>query len=145
MSQSRRSTWCSLRALGPVRRCAIIYRGGGFCAWCRCALTQGTAEIDHVVPRKLKGKATNDNLVPTCSDCNLIRPDVPGDLAQLSEPLDMWAGLQLALVYYSEWMIARYRRALERKRLARRKAKEAREEAVKAGLGGAAFPFGHVA
>ena len=139
--QSRRSTWCSLRALGPVRRCAIIVRGGGYCAWCRAPLTQATAEIDHVVRRCDGGKDANDNLVGACSDCNQQRPCVPGDLAQLTEPLDYGAGLQLALAWYP-FMPARIVDRNRRWRASASRKKQANLNAAAEGLAGSAFPFG---
>jgi hypothetical protein len=141
---SRGTTWCSLRALGPVKRCAIVYRGGGYCAWCRKPLTKDNCQIDHVVPRREGGPPTPGNLVASCQRCNTVRPDVPGDLAQLAEPLDYWAGLQLALAWYGFMPErlrdqARRRDAFRGKRVAENRAAEA------AGLGGDAFPFGELA
>lgn len=140
----RTSTWCSLRTLGPVLRCAIVVRGGGYCAWCRAALTQSTCEIDHVVPRREGGRSTLDNLVPSCAECNLVRPDLPGDLAQLSQPVDRWMGLQLALVWYP-WMAARLVDRNRRSKAAKRRAYDRNREAASQGLGGEAFPFGRLA
>lgn len=138
---TRSSTWCSLRALGPVKRCAIVVRGGGYCAWCRAPLTQETTQIDHVIPRRDGGPASPDNLVPACDECNLFRPDVPGDLEQLREPLDLGAGLQLALVWYP-WVPARLEDRNARWRESAAKKARANREAEAGGWGGAAFPFG---
>ena len=137
----RSSTWCSLRTLGAARRCAIVYRGGGYCAWCRVPLTQDTAQIDHVVPRRHGGSDDPANLVAACSECNARRPDVTGDLAQLCEPLDTAAGFQLALCWYP-WLPARYADNEARKRNARDQQRERQRAARLEGLGGDAFPFG---
>ena len=138
---SRSTTWCSLRALGPVRRCAIVYRGGGYCAWCGRALSKEDCQIDHVVPRREGGKTEDGNLVLACSACNVVRPEVPGDLAQLAEPLDLWAGLQLALVWYP-WLAARLEDQARRREGSRARRVAANRAAEAEGLSGVEFPFG---
>ncbi len=97
---ARSSTWCSLRALGPTKRCAIVYRSGGLCAWCERALLPREVQLDHVVPRRDGGSDTPDNLVVACARCQIDRPD--SDVAwarvtaQLDTPLDFVAGRMLA-------------------------------------------------
>jgi hypothetical protein len=117
--------------------CAIVYRGGGYCAWCGRALTKGDCQIDHVVPRREGGSSEPDNLVPACSRCNVVRPDVPGWLDQLAEPLDLWAGLQLALVWYP-WMAERWAAATLKTRDRRREVALVKCLANR----GTEFPFG---
>jgi hypothetical protein len=138
---SRSSRWSSLAVLGPVRRCALLLRGGLCCAWCGVELTRETAEIDHVVPRRDGGRDDNGNLVGACSACNLDRPEGWTWPAELELPIDRRAGRALALRWY-QWLPARdaaQRAGRERRRL---RALVAHAEAVAAGLGGDAFPFG---
>jgi hypothetical protein len=71
----------------------------------------------------------------------MCRPDVPGALAQLTEPLDYQAGLLLALEWYP-WMLARKVDHARRKRNSERRRRAANSDALRAGLGGYAFPFG---
>ena len=119
----RRSTWCSLRTLGPVRRCAILIRSGLRCTWCLVDLDQRNAQIDHVVRRAEGGTDTNDNLVGSCDTCNSRRPaEVPAP-AVLSLPLDLAAGRVLALSWYS-WFAARVEDNRLRRCAARVKAAE---------------------
>lgn len=144
MSHTRRSTWCSLRRLGPVRRCAIFVRGDMLCAWCGVRLTKDTATIDHVVPRARGGADDNTNLVGACEDCNQTRsPDMPMP-ATCALPVDLVAGRALAIEWYP-WAKARFEDGARRKRDARAAATSARLAAKAEGLGGDAFPFGAAA
>jgi len=110
----RTSTWNSLHVLGPVRRCAVILRGGSRCAWCEVELDQWGAQIDHVVARRFDGKDSIDNLVPACAGCNESR-NLRARLrafgisfssqkkkvdAQLAMPIDRKAGRELAAQWY---------------------------------------------
>jgi len=101
MAHTRRSTWCSLRRLGPVHRCALLLRAGMRCTWCGVGLVQATAQLDHVVPRCDGGGDGDDNLVAACEECNQRRPAgwaTPTE--QLSAPVDLRAGRALALQWY---------------------------------------------
>lgn len=75
------SSWSSTSRLGPVRRCAILLRGGLRCAWCLGDPTpedqpRGRAlQVDHVVPRALGGDDSPRNLVPACGECNRARAE----------------------------------------------------------------------
>jgi HNH endonuclease len=48
-------------------------RDGGECAWCRRALTAGSASVDHLVPRLKGGPAWPENEVASCRPCNRAR------------------------------------------------------------------------
>ena len=80
------SNWSSTSKLGPVRRCAILLRGGLRCAWCLGDPTpedqpRGRAlQVDHVVPRAEGGGDSPRNLVPACGECNRARAE--GRLAE---------------------------------------------------------------
>jgi hypothetical protein len=106
-------TWSSLARLGPVRRMAILHRGGMRCTWCGVELTFATAHVDHVVPRSEGGCDVNTNLVGACVRCNCgLRPEyAPAALAELlARPVDLRAGRALALTWYPAWMPARVAR-----------------------------------
>lgn len=138
---ARSSTWCSLRRFGPAHRCAFVIRSRGYCTWCRCVLTKDTFQVDHVVPRRDGGKHADDNLVASCPDCNIVRPEgVPFPAEQLAEPLDLGAGQQLALIWYN-WMFARLRAKTVKNRERRQCLAKENRDACAAGLGGNAFPF----
>jgi HNH endonuclease len=120
---TRRSTWSSLARLGPVRRCAIIVRHEGRCAWCWTPLDRETVEIDHVVMRCDGGSDEDWNLVPACGPCNDRRPPgarIPWGI--LAEPLDLFAGRLLALAWYPSWLPARIDDGAARKRTLRARA-----------------------
>jgi hypothetical protein len=155
--EKRSSSWNSLRALGPARRCAIILRGESRCAWCAAELTRETVEIDHVVARALGGTDADRNLVPACATCNQARHEGALDVRllalgvlpaaarahvdrQIARPVDREAGSVLAARWYP-WAAARRarNRAAQRSRDAAKRAR--RREAVAEGLGGDAFPF----
>lgn len=122
MSVHRGNTWSALGVLGSVRRCAIIVRHEGRCAWCYDDLKKTSCEIDHVIPRSRGGLSEDNNMVPACSACNLSRPEgarVPE--AILQEPLDLAAGRELAHVWYP-WTADRAERSAEAKRAVRRAA-----------------------
>lgn len=87
----RSSSWNSLRALGPVLRCAIVVRGDSRCAWCGFSLAKEEIQIDHVTPREQGGLSTLENLVPACARCNDERD--PGIILssvreQIAMPID---------------------------------------------------------
>lgn len=117
----RSSNWSALRRLGAVYVCAIVYRGAGLCAWCGVELAVGTWQIDHVVPRCLGGPDSAENLVPSCSSCNVYETHRDDAFArmrvmvQLSTPLDLASGRMLAERVYP-WFLARERHDVERKR-----------------------------
>lgn len=144
MPHTRRSTWCSLRRLGPARRCAVFVRSGMRCTWCDIELEQWNAQVDHVISRARGGEDRNDNLVGSCADCNQRRP-VPWRMptAQLRQPLDLAAGKALALAWYP-WAAARLaakgRVLSESKEAVKMRRLRAKWKAE--GLAGADFPFG---
>ena len=159
------SSWSSTSRLGPVRRCAILLRGGLRCAWCLGDPTaddqpRGRAlQIDHVVPREAGGSDSPQNLVPACGECNRAREY--GQLAerlaaegvrhasalqrvrrQLRARLDIRVASKIAHAWYP-WLAAN--RAVTKeatRRWAARRA-EANAQAVLEGLGGVEFPFGY--
>jgi 5-methylcytosine-specific restriction endonuclease McrA len=51
----------------------IILRDGHRCQY--CGTTRGSMTIDHIVPRKLKGADTWDNMVCACIKCNNHKSD----------------------------------------------------------------------
>jgi hypothetical protein len=73
------SSWSATSSIGPVRRCAVLLRGGLRCAWCLDDPTpdgepRGRAlQVDHVVPRASGGANSPRNLVPACGECNRAR------------------------------------------------------------------------
>jgi hypothetical protein len=153
VSHTRRSSWCSLRTLGPVRRLALLLRSGMRCSWCDVELDQGTAQIDHVVPRCAGGTDENSNLCASCPDCNApvgrgrCQPrTVTRELAAvLAAPVDLAAGRALALAWYP-WAAARLgvdrppRSLADTPEARKKRAQRARWRAQ--GLGGTAFPYG---
>ena len=52
-------------------RAAAFKACGRRCAYCTTPLRLEAATLDHVVPRRLGGGTTADNLVVACYDCNL--------------------------------------------------------------------------
>ncbi len=110
-----------MAVLGPVRRCALVVRQGGWCAWCRCPLERDRTEIDHVIPRRQGGGDDDANLVACCSACNLDRPDGVRLDGLLAMPLDLGAGRELALIWYP-WAAERFDASAQRKRAARARA-----------------------
>lgn len=142
---ARTSTWSSSAKLGRVRRCAILCRNGCRCVWCGVDLTRETAQIDHVVPRRHRRDRSADlasNLVACCPLCNVFRPEeIELDPGMLAAPLRLDDGRRLAMRWYPTFA-ERERKAHARGRKSEARAREAREQAVLDGLGGAAFPFG---
>lgn len=136
---SRSSSWSSLAVLGAAKRCAIVVRHGGRCAWCYTIVGPESVttddgieiracEIDHVLERCNGGRDDVDNLVPACPRCNLDRPfgvRIPDSI--LREPLDLYAGLQLALIWYPDWLPRRLRDSADRKRKNRSEDREYRD------------------
>lgn len=53
----------------PSRR-KVFDMFGGKCAYCGCDLDENSFHIDHIVPVKAGGKKDNDNVFPSCPDCN---------------------------------------------------------------------------
>ena len=125
-----------------------IERSGAklICTYCGVELTQATAQIDHVVPRSQGGLDVNENLVGCCMLCNATpeaRPvGVVLDPGLLAAPLDLDAGRRLALRWYPWAQKRLVDDERERSRARRAKDRDRREQAVAAGLGGDAFPFG---
>jgi hypothetical protein len=158
------SSWSSTSRLGPVRRCAVLLRGGLRCAWCLGDPTpddqpHGRAlQVDHVVPRALGGDDSPRNLVPACGECNRARSEgwIDDRLAaegvrrasawqrvrrQLRTRLPTGAAVALAHVWYA-WLRANREVTKAATRRWRERLAEANARAVAEGLGGAEFPFG---
>lgn len=70
MSGKRSST---ARDLSPIKRCAVILRGGGRCVWCESPLDDRAATVDHLVPVQAGGTNATANLVSCCRRCNSAR------------------------------------------------------------------------
>jgi hypothetical protein len=147
--RARGSTWSSTSKLGPVKRCAVLLRGGMVCAWCLCDPTPPERhpgrglEVDHVVPRAEGGGSDPSNLVPCCGECNVMRNCGEDAFAahlalrgvalatalaevrrQAAIPHDVAAGKDLARAWYP-WLDAyeaRRREAFRRRYHARRAA-----------------------
>ena len=49
----------------------VFLRDDGRCQYCGRRIPRETATYDHVVPRKLGGPTTWDNIVCACVDCNV--------------------------------------------------------------------------
>lgn len=43
------------------------------CVYCACCLELERATLDHVLPRRLGGGTTADNVVAACYDCNVLK------------------------------------------------------------------------
>ena len=165
------SSWSSTSRLGPVRRCAILLRGGLRCAWCLGDPTpedqpRGRAlQVDHIVPRAEGGDDSPHNLVPACAECNRARAEgwLEERLAaegvrvtsakqrvrrQARAPLPAREAVELAHAWYG-WLAENRAATKEatrrwRARLARECAEHEREEraAIQFECGCADFPFG---
>ena len=59
-------------SLGLNTRARVFQKTGGKCFYCGCDLDFKTYHIDHFIPKSNNGKG-GDNLVPSCSDCNLYK------------------------------------------------------------------------
>ena len=69
----------ALRSTGSTRqwrniRERILRRDGYICQYCG----QEADTVDHVIPRRLNGLDTDDNLVSSCRKCNSGRLISPG-------------------------------------------------------------------
>ena len=149
VQRNRTSTWNSLHALGPVRRCALLLRGaerhddGTYtlrCAWCGRAVGHDV-EIDHLLPRVYGGGNEMSNLVPACSACN-----VPDPNREVPEYVRAQAELPITLVlrreatafaagfypWFSEWQAKN--RAAQRRRDAQRRERKHRANIAKLAL-----------
>jgi hypothetical protein len=65
------------------RRRALFNRDGWLCQYCRLALTNSTAEVDHVIPRSRGGRNTWTNCVTSCRKCNKMKRDRTPDEAEM--------------------------------------------------------------
>jgi 5-methylcytosine-specific restriction endonuclease McrA len=54
-------------------RAATLSACGRRCAYCALPLCLERATLDHVVPRRLGGDTTADNVVVACYDCNVLK------------------------------------------------------------------------
>ena len=62
--------------LVPKRRLRIFEKSGGKCHYCQVQLDlSGKWEIDHKMPRALKGGNEDHNLVASCVSCNRKKKD----------------------------------------------------------------------
>lgn len=59
------------RGLPKAKRQAVFERDGRVCAYCKA--TSGDFHIDHVIPVASGGTDDLENLVPSCSGCNLAK------------------------------------------------------------------------
>ena len=64
----------ALRSTGSTRQWTkikqrILRRDGFICQYCG----QEANTVDHVIPRRLNGNDSDDNLVASCSRCNLSK------------------------------------------------------------------------
>lgn len=60
----------------PARRRQLFDEAGGVCHYCRCELTlEGEWEIEHKMPRALKGNSKRENLTVACIPCNRKKRD----------------------------------------------------------------------
>jgi len=64
----------ALRSTGSTRQWTkikqrILRRDGFICQYCG----QEANTVDHVIPRRLNGNDSDDNLVASCSRCNLAK------------------------------------------------------------------------
>lgn len=68
----------------------LFCRDKGHCQYCKCKLTRATATWDHVIPRRLGGRTTWQNIVMACVDCNQVKggrtPEGAG-MKLLAEPM----------------------------------------------------------
>jgi hypothetical protein len=146
--RDRSSTWNRTSAFTTTTTGALILRDDWTCAYCARRLAFDDLELDHVVPRLLGGSSKPENLVVSCSSCNLARGAGPvpvhaqAEVARrLAIPLDRVAGRALGDQLYP-WAAARREREAKDGPARRRRR---REEAERQGLSGAAFPFGDLA
>lgn len=68
---------------------------GNKCAYCRTS--NGAHVIEHVVPLAAGGRTSIDNVVPSCSRCNLSKNQ---------KSLDRWRGEEWADRFRERWVIA---------------------------------------
>jgi 5-methylcytosine-specific restriction endonuclease McrA len=62
--------------MGMGRMVALIEKEEGLiCHYCKKPLKEGKITVDHVVPRKLGGRDTLENLVLACQTCNSQKRD----------------------------------------------------------------------
>lgn len=47
-----------------------LMREGWVCGYCGIQLEKGSHGFDHMVPLKMRGPNRQENIVPTCSECN---------------------------------------------------------------------------
>lgn len=56
-------------------RMAVLTRDGFRCRYCGAEPARAYLQVDHVVPRAAGGQTVLENLVTSCSDCNLGKSD----------------------------------------------------------------------
>ena len=94
-------------------RFEVFKRDGFQCQYCGKTPPEITLEIDHILPKKHKGKDGFDNLITACLDCNrgkganLLSATIPPIQARLKEMQER--ELQLKEFY-------NYQRAIERRK-----------------------------
>lgn len=62
----------TLSVRGGARK-QVLDRDDWRCIWCTAKLVEGTATIDHVIPRRDGGHGPTYNLIACCKDCNDAR------------------------------------------------------------------------
>jgi 5-methylcytosine-specific restriction endonuclease McrA len=62
------------RNIAPTKK-AIMERDNFICQYCGKKLSNREATIDHIIPKKMKGGNTWDNMVCSCEKCNKKKGD----------------------------------------------------------------------
>jgi len=58
------------------KREKVFYKTNGICYYCGENLSFGTFHMDHIIPKNKGGTSDINNIVPSCSDCNLRKGDL---------------------------------------------------------------------
>jgi len=75
-----------------VSRKAILIRDNFKCQYCGCSLSNGTATLDHVLPRSRGGLHKFDNVVASCKSCNNLKDDMTAK--EFEKWVDKKSGIQ---------------------------------------------------
>ena len=65
----------SARHKRAIKRQLFGGRATAVCCFCKCALTQATATLEHVVPKSHGGRVNHANIRLSCATCNTDRGD----------------------------------------------------------------------
>lgn len=63
------ASWASSKA-GQDAKVMLLRQQLGFCYHCRCPITIGEAEMDHLTPISQGGRNDHSNLYASCRPCN---------------------------------------------------------------------------